>query len=187
MESSLYRSAQKGETEDQYHLKTPSTISFNLEEQPGTTPSRPRQDQMSAWRDSLDENVPSKASARAPTPAAPVLPRNPVPPGTRAAGAADSNVDLPDALDRLTEAMSNKLELWQRHLEKLSRELIREVTTVIQKLNSATTAPPLERISERDLYADTLKPFPVPRSVELVPPNLHHTVRARLLSMYMPW
>jgi hypothetical protein len=101
---------------------------------------------MSAWRDSLDENAPSKASVMAPAPTAPDLARNPVPPGTQATGAADRNADLPDALDRLTEAMSNKLELWQRHSEKLSRELIREVTTVIQKSRSAATAPPLERI-----------------------------------------
>jgi hypothetical protein len=146
---------------------------------------------MSAWRVSLEENVPSKASAGVPTPAASVLPRNPIPSGTQATGAANSNVDLPEALNRLTQAMSNKLELWQRHSEKLSRELIREVTTVIHQSNSATTAPPLERIPER-----VLKPFPVPRSVEVAtqpqgtgPTNkrVYAVVKGRSLRIFDTW
>jgi hypothetical protein len=57
MESSLYASAQKQKSEDEAHPKTPSSISFNLSDQPPLAGSA-RREQMRSWRDASDEAAP---------------------------------------------------------------------------------------------------------------------------------
>jgi hypothetical protein len=126
MEEAICSSAQKKTTEEVYHPKTLTTISFNLDEQPPSC-SRSRQQQMQAWRDGLNDPPPKTPAARPP----------PTPAPTR--GVADEDVFLPRpataedqeqislTLERLASVMERKLDMMQAHQERFAKGLIQEM------------------------------------------------------------
>jgi hypothetical protein len=120
MEEAIYKSAQKERTEQAFREKTPTTLTFNLEEQPPSS-NMSRQEQMKAWRDALDDPTePPSAYSKRPSLA-------PTPQAVKTSTSLSKPVPAPEmyqTLERLTDAICQKLDNLQSQHEKLSRDLI---------------------------------------------------------------
>jgi hypothetical protein len=116
MEAALYSSVQKKAAEDAYHPKTPSTLSFNLEEQPPST-NRSHQLQMQEWRQGLGETPSPPLGSQPPTPGRNKEKRFPPPPTK---SSTDQSV-IATTLERLALSMEQKLDRMQTHQELLNQ------------------------------------------------------------------
>jgi hypothetical protein len=134
MEAAIYSSSLKKSTEETYHPKTPSSLTFNLEEQPPSS-RRSRQQQMEDWRDGLGGG---------PTPLS-VPTRIPETPGpgwdkTGDAMTSPTATELPAdpsmiaaTLERLASAMEQKLDRMQSNQERLNEGLVQELKAAVQR------------------------------------------------------
>jgi hypothetical protein len=166
MEALLYESARKQKAESSSHPRTPTVLSFNLDAQkePASVHS-PRQAQMASWRDTLDGPTPLSSALQTSGGHVPVEPPTTIPPPTpglpvkqREVAAGDPTPPtLSDEVERLTAAMSHKLDLWQTQQEKMSRNLIKEVQTAIR-----TTAEPRSDIPRRETAPPPMNRAPSP-------------------------
>jgi hypothetical protein len=196
MEAALYDSAQKSETEKHYHPKTPTVLTFNLEEQPPAS-SLSRQSQMKAWRESVDGSTPPEPTQRPPAGNRPGIPAPKVPPATpgpsREPRAQPSTTTgdptLAAEIGRLTDAMSRKLEMWQTQQAKLSQDLIREVKAAVQP--AVAQRPTTRKREEKGVPNEGLPAPTIPRTVnvshERRPRRFYAVVRGRTTGILAEW
>jgi hypothetical protein len=118
MAQAMNTSSQKQHTKGEYRPKTPSALSFNLEEQPPSLDTS-RRSQMREWRDAFEDPAEVAAAPTAlvpksvlkPTPLLAASFPSPMPPNY-IPDSLTSKPSIEATLERLTGAMSQKLELW---------------------------------------------------------------------------
>jgi hypothetical protein len=193
----IYSSAQKAASEKIAQPKTPTILSFNLEEQPPAV-SASRKEQMKTWRDSVDGPAPTakvppstpyadRSSMADTTPPPP--PTGTLPDPTQAP--PESSASLGAEIGRLTNAMSDRLDKWQEHQEKLSRKLIREVRAAV-KLAPVPQPVPRQRDTIPPAQSKTAH---VPPSIDIHvgtpsqgrPTRFYAVVRGRVTGILTEW
>jgi hypothetical protein len=139
MEETIHQSAQKEDSEAQYHPKTPSVLTFNLEEQPpASTPSQG--EQMRNWRDTLGDHTAASPVLGTPNPGSKT---DPIP-------ISRDDSKLAETLGHFAGAMAEKLEMWQSQQERLSQKLINEVRDVVARHKAEDMArPPPDSVPAR--------------------------------------